>query len=212
MIRNAPEWLEFSGLPQKLNEKLGLGAWPLFERLVRLDCERNAMPGMVELPLSQLAMRVGQSAEDVVKSLEGFRKLKVGQCFIPEHPDEELLFKVAVPLKTPLKRPAIKQRMREAGLAGPWEFRYLEAEDSAAAEEQLQRVVDLYFDNIQLKVNTFILDELRLLSTRFAVGEIERVFELARRTELRSLKWVAKELYRREKKRQSEQAQTKDIE
>jgi excisionase family DNA binding protein len=34
-----PKWLEFSGLPRLLNDKIGPEAWPVFKKLIELDFE-----------------------------------------------------------------------------------------------------------------------------------------------------------------------------
>jgi hypothetical protein len=45
-------------------------------------------------------------------------------------------------------------------------------------------------------MNTFILDELRLLCQRFSRQEVEKTFARAQKNDIRSLGWVVKELYR----------------
>jgi hypothetical protein len=206
-----PAWLEFSGLPKLLNAKVRIGAWSVFAKLVELDCERNRRPGLVELTVSELAERVGLKPEVVMRILKGLSKCKVAQSFIPEHPDEEMLFCVAAPLKAPHSRAGIEQRLNQAGVPGPWSFRYLDKESTeGASESALQEVVDAYFNAIGLKMNTFILDELRLLSSRFTLKRVKRAFALAHQRGIRQLGWVARELYRWERRdRQKEKQPTK---
>ena len=69
-------------------------------------------------------------------------------------------------------------------------------------DPDLRQTVDLYFDVIGLKMNAFILDELRMLPQRFKMQEIQSVFRMARKNEIRSLNWVIRELVRRRSKQE----------
>jgi hypothetical protein len=71
----------------------------------------------------------------------------------------------------------------------------------SAGKRDLQRVVDLYLNTIGFKMNTFVLDELRLLCQRFEMEDVEKTFTRAAKNDIRRLGWVAKELYRVNRKR-----------
>jgi hypothetical protein len=205
----SPLWLEYSGLPAHLAEKVrGGGGWPVFKKLVELDCDANAEPGTVELPLGELAARCGVAAPALRKIILSLRKLKLVACFLPDHDDEAALFRLRVPLKTPLTIDEIKQAHPRLFVDNPQFFRYVDdfqaPEDNDATDKDLQEIVDLYFDAISLKMNAFILDELRLVRFRFPMEMVRQMFRRAKQNEIRNLHWVVQELIKQKKKRGEE--------
>jgi hypothetical protein len=203
----SPKWLEYSGLPELLAQKIKSGAgWPLFKKIVELDCEKNSAPGTVEISLEELQKRCGVAPETTRKAAIALRKLKLLACFIPDNDEEAALFRVVTPLQTP--RTAEQIRLEDAHLFenGADYMRYYDdcmagkQEDLPTNDPDLKEVVDLYFDTIGLKMNVFILDELRMLPQRFTMQEVRSVFRRARKNEIRSLHWVIQELVRRRKK------------
>lgn len=203
----APMWLEYSGLPELLAKKIRGGTgWPLFKKIVELDCERNSAPGTIEVSLEELQKRCGVAPGMARKAATTLRKLKLIACFLPDNDEEGALFRVVTPLDTP--RPAEQIRSEESYLfehAADF-MRYVDdciaskQEDLPTNDPDLKEVVDLYFDTIGLKMNVFILDELRMLPQRFSIQEVRSVFRRARKNEIRSLHWVIQELVRRRKK------------
>jgi hypothetical protein len=200
----APLWLEFSGLPQLLAEKVrgGIG-WALFKKIVELDCEANPEPGTVEITLAELSARCGASPATAHKALLAMRRLKLVACFLPESEEEVALLRVRAPLQTPLSIDRIKAAHPRLFLDTPQYFRYVdeyqpEPEDSAA-DPDLQEIVDLYFNTVGVKMNAFILDELRLIRNRFPIDQVRRTFRRAIQNEIHSLHWVVKELIRLKK-------------
>lgn len=203
----SPLWLECSGLPELLTEKVKGGAgWILFKKIVELDCEKNSAPSTVEISLEELQKRCGVTPDKVRKAVPALRKLKMIACFVPDNDEEAALFRVVTPLETP--RPAEEIKKNDAHLFehGGDHFRYHDdcvsshEDELPANDPDLKAVVDLYFDVVGLKMNVFILDELRMLPQRFTMQEIRSVFNQARKNEIRSLHWVMKELVRRRKK------------
>ena len=67
-------------------------------------------------------------------------------------------------------------------------------------ERVLQEIVDLYFNAVGLKMNAFVLDELRLLRQQFPIEQVRKVFRRAQVNEIRSLHWILRELVRARKK------------
>ena len=196
-----PLWLEYTGLPEWINNKVRREAWSVFKKVIELDCAVNLDPGVVETSLQELASRTGLTPEVIQRCLTGLRKKKIIACFIPDNLEEEALIRVVTPLKTPIS-PA-KLRKQNPRLFPPGEdfFRY---SDQRAAEieddEILREIIDLYFNTIGLKMNLFVLDELRLIRQRFKLSDVKRVFESAKRHEITSLRWVMRQLLGGKKK------------
>lgn len=203
----APLWLEFSGLPQMLAEKIKGGAgWPVFKKIVELDCATNSEPEAVEITLAELGVRCGVTAAAAHKAILSMRKLKLVACFLPESEDEPALIKVRTPLVTPLSAQEIREAHPQLFLETAQRFRYIDDEDAGAAEADaaadpvLHEIVDLYFNAVGLKMNAFVLDELRLVRQRYPIDRVRRTFRRAQQNEIRSLQWVVRELVRMGKK------------
>ena len=196
-----PLWLEFSGLPEFVNTKARKEAWSVFKKVVELDCSSNVAPGVVEISLKNLALRTGLSPETVARCLEGLRKKKLLACFVPDNFDEKALFRVVIPLETPVPPEEIKQKRIDLFPLGEDFFRYVDHRvPQPRDDETLQEIIDLYFNSIGLKMNLFILDELRLLRQRFELSDIKKAFEAAKRIEIKSLRWVIRQLLSWKKK------------
>lgn len=203
----APLWLEYSGLPRLLNEKIKGGAgWPVFRKIVELDCAANAEPEAVEITLEELGERCGVSPDAARKAILSMRKLKLVACFLPDDNEEPALLKVRTPLVTPVPAEEVRSRHAPLFLDPPQRFRYVDDEDPGTAEEAeaadpaLQEIVDLYFNTVGLKMNAFILDELRLVRHRFSMERVRKTFRRAQQNEIRSLQWIVRELVRMDKK------------
>jgi hypothetical protein len=201
----SPLWLAHSGLPEWLNQQVNRSAWLVFKTVVELDCARNARPGTVEVTPQDLAAWCGLEAEAVMRTLEGLRRKKCVALFLPEHPEEMALVEIKVPLPTPRSSAEVREQFPFNALGSEVRLRYAsaleETEEGAARSEagnkrDLERVIDLYFNVVGFKMNTFILDELRLLCQRFSRQEVEKTFARAQKNDIRSLGWIVKELYR----------------
>jgi hypothetical protein len=118
-------------------------------------------------------------------------------CFIPEHPDENLLCQIATPLPLPEPRDAVLARLPRAMQRD--ELRYLDQVAlSEESENVLREIVDGYLNNVSQKMNPMILDELRLVAVRFPRERIRKMFARARHVGVDSLAWVTRELIREE--------------
>ena len=193
-----PVWLEYSGLPSHLNTHIRREAWSVFKKLVEIDCEKNSHPGTFEISLTELSQFTGVSVDILNKIILAFRKKNLVASFLPEHPDEPALFQINYPLPTPISPMEIKQKYAVIFPPGKDFFRYVDsfAEEIDYEDENLRKIVELYFNSIGLKMNTFILDELRLIRQRFPITLIEKVFKRAKYFSIPSLHWVLKELFR----------------
>jgi hypothetical protein len=197
----SPAWLELSGLPEWLNARVRQGAWPVFKKLVEADCEVNYRPAPFEMPVSELARRTGQKVEVVGRILAGLRRKRLISCFIPEHPDENLLCRITTPLPLPEPRDVVLAHLPRAMQRD--ELRYLDQVAlSDEAEALLREVVDGYLNNVSQKMNPMILDELRLVAVRFPRDRIRKMFARARHAGVDSLTWVTRELIREESRGQ----------
>jgi DNA-binding Lrp family transcriptional regulator len=194
-----PLWLELSGLPRLLNTKIRSGAWCIFKTIVEIDCTQNSSPDVVEISVAELSERTGIDQKAVTRVIKRLKKEKVLSCFLPDSPEEKALLKIKMPLHTPVSADQIRRSY--AGLFPPGRdfFRYVDQsvpEEVEARDQTLQQIVDLYFNTISLKMNTFILDELKLIRYRFPLESINRSFQRAKRNEIPSLHWVIKDLLR----------------
>lgn len=196
-----PIWLEYSGLPHYLNKEIRGGAWSVFKKLVEIDCDHNPTPDTFEISISQLSVFTGLDEKAIVRIVKGLRRKKLIAYFLPDHPDELALFQINVPLQTPAPPVKIKQQYAELFRPGNDFFRYVDEETGQEDKDPvLRQVIDLYFNCIGLKMNSFVLDELRLMRNRFPLDKIKRAFERARQNELTSLNWVVRQLFRESKK------------
>ncbi|MFH0793651.1 MAG: hypothetical protein V2A74_06415 [bacterium] len=194
-----PLWLEFSGLPEFLNRKAGKLGWAVFKKIVELDCDRNAEPGTVEIALNDLAPRLGVKSEEIRRTVEKIRKAKALRLFLPENDEEEALFEVRQPLPCPILPEEVQRQRPHPGLGESAPLRYCKPASAALETEKpkvVEEIVDRYFSTIGLKMNSFILDELRVIAGRFSPERLRRAFDRAEKLEIRSLRWVVRELYK----------------
>jgi len=200
-------------LPQLLAQKIKGGAgWPLLKKIAELDCATNSEPGTVEITLIELADRCGIEPEGARKALLKMRKLKLIAIFLPDNDEEVALLKLRTPLETPLTIEELKAQHPRLFADTPQHFRYVDemqpsAEDEAA-DPVLQEVIDLYFNAVGLKMNAFVLDELRMVRQRFPTEMVRRTFRRAQHNEIRSLHWVVQELVRQKSKSDQEDSST----
>jgi len=193
----SPAWLEFAGVPEWLNTRVRQGAWPVFKKLAELDCEVNFRPASFEVSLAELARRLGMKTEAVEKILVALRKKRLITCFLPEHPEENMLCRIATPLPLPESRDKVLGRLPRSMQRA--ELRYLDrTELSNESEELLRELVDAYMNHVSHKMNALILDEIRLLAVRFRHDRIRRIFSRAHALGIDSLGWVTRELVREE--------------
>jgi hypothetical protein len=163
---------------------------------VELDCAHNRHPDAVEISLHQLGEWMGLDGPATRKTVLAIRKLQLLACFLPESDEEEALLKVRTPLETPLSITQIQEF--HPHLFGPHTyFRYVSAHpeleksaEDSSSPPALQEVIDLYFDAIGLKMNSFVLDELRLLCQKFEISEIRGAFHRSKKQEIRNLAYV----------------------
>ena len=210
-----PLWLEFSGLPRMLSAKVrGGSGWPVFKKLVELDLAGNLIPDTVEITLEELEWRCGVGAGAARKAILSLRKLKLVTCFLPETDEEQALIRIRVPLETPEGMSEIVAKWPALFPNDPRAFRYSapwaevearkQAEPNPRVDPVLQEVVDLYFNTVGLKMNAFILDELKLIRERYPLDALRRQFRRAQQNEIHSLSWVVKELVRSRQKNAQE--------
>lgn len=94
-----PKWLEFSGLPGLLNDKIGPEAWPIFKKLIELDFELGKPADRhVLLDRPELAERTGYDEEvvdAVIRQLEQNALIRLVQKPSGEY------FIIVTPVRTP---------------------------------------------------------------------------------------------------------------
>ena len=210
LYARSPLWLEYSGLPELLTQKAGPAGWPLFKKLVEIDCEKNPMsPGTFEVSLDDLARATGHTTDKLKTTVNKLRKLKLIRCFIPDTSEEPGLFEIRTPLKAPLTPAEIRSEYKAVFRSGYGFFRYIDQlKDIDPDDPVLGEVAQLYFKCIGTNVNSLVLDQLRLLRERFSLGRIQKVMEDARKVDVHSLSWVVRHLYKEESK-ESKKRKTK---
>jgi DNA-binding Lrp family transcriptional regulator len=202
-----PIWLELSGLPAQLCQPHVPYAWQVFRKIVELDCELNvSAPGTVEVSLRDLARRSGLDEKRVLRSIKSLRKSGVLRAFLPDNEEEPALFQVTTPVPTPKSPDEVRAEHPEDFLDAEWPPRYSYSTDPTlhdpeARNARTAEIVDLYFNLFSMKINSIILDELRLIASRYDRELVRRVFEKARKMEARSLSWILAEIRREEKVR-----------
>lgn len=195
MRTECPLWLEFSGLPEFLCKRVRKEAWAVFKKIVELDCAVNLEPGVVEISLDELALRTGFTADVIGRCVAALRKKKFLACFIPDNTEEKALIRITTPFKTPIPSQELKNKRSDIFPPGLDFFRYVDQPPPSVENDPiLSEVVDLYFNAIGLKMNFFILDELCLMRQRFELSEVKKAFEAAKRHEIKSLRWVMRQL------------------
>lgn len=202
-----PIWLERSGLPRALNESCKSPlAWTVFKKIVELDCASNRQsPGLVEVSLERLGELTGLPPAKVEQNAKKLRKAGFLRAFLPDNEEEDALFQVAAPLQTPVSWEELRKTTPEWFEFADWQFRYatetpedipVRPDEKQVADPKLREVVDLYFDNVSMKMNSMILDQLVLISRRFDIALIRRVFAKARQREVQGLSWILSEARR----------------
>jgi hypothetical protein len=214
-----PLWLELSGLPKAMNEAARTpSAWPVFCKIVALDCRRNpSTPAPVAISIRGLAEACGISPAAAQRAAQSLRNKGWIACFLPDNEIEEALFQVKTPLPSPLTPDQVRQAHPSLFPDPTTPLRYETAHPGETEEDKpddpvLHEIIDLYFNTISMKMNNFILDELRLVRKRFEMPLIRRIFFRAREHGLSSMGWVLKELHRetaRRMKEELEQAEKK---
>ncbi len=200
-----PLWITLSGLPTHLNDIAKAPyCWAVFRAIVEIDIAHHpAAPGLVEIPLSDLARQTGLDPKKLEKAVKGMRKAGVLRAFLPDSEEEEALFQVITPLATPMSPDEVRAGNGDAFLEAEWPPRYATATlEEPATEEaggrlaKTQRVVELYLNVFSMKLNSLTVDQLQIIADRYDEELIRRVFERARQREARSLGWILAEIRR----------------
>lgn len=133
MCLKLPKWIEFSGLPARLNADHGSEAWPIFKKLIELDYEKEEREDRRIFWLeSLLPERVGY-AEATIRSM--LEKLEKGDWIKQGHDRQKGDFiRIVTPIRTP--RMILDIPFAQGGIRGAPEQacenrclrRYLEAE------------------------------------------------------------------------------------
>lgn len=209
-VASSPLWLEYSGLPALLLQTTkSVAGWLLYKKIVELDCGKNSFPGMVEVSLEEISERTGIVPGTSRKLLEILRKKKLITLFLPDNDEEEVLIRLICPQPTPISAETLCEERPDL-FPGPVEKMRYARETMALTEEGscnddsssavLQEIVDMYFDTVGMKMNVFILDELRIIAEKFPIDSVRAMFRRARQNEIHSLHWIVSELIKQRKK------------
>ncbi|MEO8376543.1 MAG: hypothetical protein ABI579_02645 [Candidatus Sumerlaeota bacterium] len=199
-----PLWLELSGLPARVNaEGKHPFAWTVFHRIVEEDLRQNAArPAVVELSIQQLAEACGLDAKKARKAIGLLRKAGTVRAFLPENDDEPACFQIITPVPTPKSADEVRAMHGGEFVDAQWPPRYAvevtpeSDRDRESRSQKIERVGDLYLNTFSMRLNSLIVDELQLIADRYDLDLIEKVFQLAKKKEVRSLGWVVSEIRR----------------
>lgn len=98
MCYKFPKWLEFSGLPEHLNNEYGLMTWSIFKKIIEIDVETaNSVGTSNKIDYEEFALRVGYKISDVIKII-GILAV-AGYISIDSTDDSYIAIKT--PIKTP---------------------------------------------------------------------------------------------------------------
>ncbi len=191
-----PLWIELSGLPAHLNTCVRKDSWGVFKKVAELDCESHSAPDVVKISLRNLAERTGLSSDVVEKCLAALEKKQYIHCFLPDNEEEEAFIRIACPLNTPAVPAEMKKARPDLFPPGRDFFRYADIRPVEKEDDPiLSEIVDLYLNTIGLKMNVFILDEIRMMRERFTISDIKRAFEKVKQQDNKSLRSVLRHLF-----------------
>ncbi len=200
-----PLWIGRSGLPGHLAETCKTpNAWLLFRTIVEQDMMTNRQPGTVEISLREIETLTGLTAVQAGAAARKLRKAGVLRYFVPDNEEEPALFQVITPLVTPVPWTDVREREAALRSAPDHAFRYAKESSEASppdagspkADDRVREVTDMYLDLVSMKLNTFVLDEIRLIAMRYDMALVRKVFARARQKEVQSLAWILKEVRR----------------
>lgn len=198
-LRRHPLWVEHSGLPTLLlREGKSPVAWMLLRRVMELDlAQHRHKPGVVELEYGAFLDLAGLDENHCGKAMKILRKCGLLRAYVPDHREESVLLQVLTPLATPI--PALEVLRSHAVFAHcrVEDLRYATAcaEDSGV-EKRLREVIDLYLDVLSMRVNSLVVDNLRVVAERYDLELIRRVFARAKKREGTGLSWIMAEIRR----------------
>lgn len=201
IFNQSPRWLDYSGLPQKLNQEISSIAWSIFKRLMELDALANSEPDVFSEPLDRLSQTLGLQTDEIRVTLLSLKERGYIECYLPETDLEPAFFKIVVPLATPVS--PLNIPLEEGGLqssAEPVRLRYYAIPQLDGNENKFKQILHFYFDLCGLKLNSLILDDLKELERQFDLDKIKSAFEKAKKNKARSLRPVFAVLYGKEMK------------
>ena len=212
LMINFPRWLEYSGLPQKIAEQIGVDGWLTFKKLIELDCLINPQPDLFNESIARIAQITGIKPSQIRCILETLRDLQYIECYIPETDAEPVYLKIKVPVKTPID--PVEIPFADGGLKGANKLvllRYQLQPESVIQEDESKftQILHWYFDLCGMKMNNLILDELKELATNFALDKIKSAFQKAKQNNVRSLNYIFKQLYTPLKEKRLKNGKTK---
>jgi len=199
LTNQTPRWIDYSGLPLKLNQEISPLAWTIFKRLMELDSLANSEPDVFSEPLERISQTLGLQTKEIRDTLLSLKEQGYIECYLPETDLEPAFFNIMIPLSTPVSPMEIP--IECGGLNGatePIRLRYHAIPQLEGNESKFKQILHLYFDLCGLKLNSIILDDLKELERQFALDKIKSAFEKARKNKARSLRPVFAFLYGKE--------------
>ncbi|HNT33959.1 MAG TPA: hypothetical protein PKH07_03065 [bacterium] len=201
----SPRWLEESGLPEEIVERVGEAGWSVLKKLFELETEQNFFPDWFLVSREDLHRWTGALSDridEVIKCLEQEGYLERKEGVTPgglEH------FRFLEPLLTEEEAERTRERLKARGYTGVTHLtlRYV---DAMPAKDKFRTVRQLYEQVFGLRMNTRIADDLREITERFDLALILSAFEEMRRKPNKSLAGLITALYRGERHADTHQA------
>jgi hypothetical protein len=199
LTNQTPRWIDYSGLPQKINQEISPLAWFVLKRLMELDALANSEPDVFSEPLDRLSQTLGLQTDEIRVTLLSLKERGYIECYLPETELEPAFFRIVVPLPTPIS--PLNIPIEEGGLQGsaePIRLRYYAIPQLEGSENKFKQILHFYFDLCGLKLNSLILDDLKEMERQFDFEKIKSAFEKAKKNKARSLRPVFAILYGKE--------------
>ena len=191
-----PRWLEASGLPQRISEKIGPEGWTLFRRLVEQDLAENLFPDWVDLRVPDFSIASGipeERLEEIFLALGEEGLLRIRDLADSGHYYQ---YRLVRPLLVPKSPEEIVETLEAWGLPNrPELWRYWEKDEEEGATKY-EKILRLYEQTCGLKMSGRVVEDLVELAERHPFEHLEEAFDAARKEEITALGWIRKYLKR----------------
>jgi hypothetical protein len=166
-----------------------------------LDEGRNSTPGLINLPLNELADLCALDPKELRQAIPILRRLKLLKCFLPDGDEETAAFQILTPLTVPATRQQIIAAWRlyapHTSEAEPY-LRYIDPPRAGQARcipdtnfpDAMPLLIDLYFTHCGFKMNAFIIDHLNRVASTYTADEIRSAFRRAEKNETHNFREI----------------------
>lgn len=187
---NAPRWLQESGIPQILVQKIGLDGWITFRKLIELDCDANLTPDWFAVRIEDISRWTGVESTRIAEILD---RLEDGGWI--ERADRDLdpqNVRIACPLPIEIDENSVRQKLTGKGTSsGRFILRYLE---DLSQLEKVERVIYFYQMLFGAKFSPRIVEDLEEIANLYPMDIIYQLFQEAYQKNIKTLSWIKSRL------------------